>query len=134
MVLARRASYAKKTLAQRVIPLVPGYRTALLSRPDIFSCVFIIPCIPTTDTLVSRLHLVQIFVGVFYAREENLRMHAKLPVIRGSLATFKSSLLVHFGLYIKRLLCKFEEIKEFSEWFVNSHDCVLLKITNFINQ
>ena len=56
----------------------------------IFSCVFIIPCIPTTDTLVSRLHLVQIFVGVFYAREENLRMHAKLPVIRGSLATFKS--------------------------------------------
>ena len=34
MVLARRASYDKKTLARQVIPLAPGYRTALLSRPD----------------------------------------------------------------------------------------------------
>ena len=31
--LARQASYDKKTLAQKVIPLAPGYRTALLSRP-----------------------------------------------------------------------------------------------------
>ena len=30
---ARRASYDKKTLARQVIPLAPGYRTALLSRP-----------------------------------------------------------------------------------------------------
>ena len=33
MVLARWASYDKKTLAQRVIPLAPGYWTALLLRP-----------------------------------------------------------------------------------------------------
>ena len=33
MVLACRASYDKKSLAQQVIPLAPGYRTALLSRP-----------------------------------------------------------------------------------------------------
>ena len=32
-VLARRASYDKKTLARQVIPLAPGYRTALSSRP-----------------------------------------------------------------------------------------------------
>ena len=32
-VLARWASYNKKTLARQVIPLAPGYRTALLSRP-----------------------------------------------------------------------------------------------------
>ena len=32
--LARRASYDKKTLARQVIPLAPGYRTALSSRPD----------------------------------------------------------------------------------------------------
>ena len=31
--LARRASYDKKALAQQVIPLALGYRTALLSRP-----------------------------------------------------------------------------------------------------
>ena len=31
--LARRASYDKKTLARQVIPLAPGYRTALSSRP-----------------------------------------------------------------------------------------------------
>ena len=31
--LARRASYDKKTLAQQVISLAPGYWTALLSRP-----------------------------------------------------------------------------------------------------
>ena len=34
MVLARRASYSKKTLARQVIPLAPGYRTALSSRPE----------------------------------------------------------------------------------------------------
>ena len=33
MVLARRASNDKKKLARQVIPLAPGYRTALLSRP-----------------------------------------------------------------------------------------------------
>ena len=33
MVLARRASYDKKTLARQVIPLAPGYRTALSSCP-----------------------------------------------------------------------------------------------------
>ena len=33
--LAHRASYDKKTLAQQVIPLAPGYRTALSSRPGI---------------------------------------------------------------------------------------------------
>ena len=33
MVLAHRASYAKKTLARQVIPLALGYRTALSSRP-----------------------------------------------------------------------------------------------------
>ena len=31
--LAHRASYDKKTLARQVIPLAPGYRTALSSRP-----------------------------------------------------------------------------------------------------
>ena len=35
MVLARRASYDKKTLARQVFPLAPGYRTALSSRPGI---------------------------------------------------------------------------------------------------
>ena len=34
VVLARRASCDKKTLARQVIPLAPGYRTALSSRPD----------------------------------------------------------------------------------------------------
>ena len=34
-VLARRASYAKKTLARQVVPLAQGYRTALLSRPEL---------------------------------------------------------------------------------------------------
>ena len=34
MVLAHRASYDKKTLARQVIPLAPGYRTALSSRPE----------------------------------------------------------------------------------------------------
>ena len=33
-VLARRASYDKKTLTRQVIPLAPGYRTALSSRPE----------------------------------------------------------------------------------------------------
>ena len=33
MVLARRASYEKKTLARQVIPLAPGYRTVLSLRP-----------------------------------------------------------------------------------------------------
>ena len=32
--LAHRASYDKKTLARQVIPLAPGYRTALSSRPE----------------------------------------------------------------------------------------------------
>ena len=31
--LAHRASYGKKAVAQQIIPLVPGYRTALSSRP-----------------------------------------------------------------------------------------------------
>ena len=35
--LAHRASYDKKTLARQVIPLAPGYRTALSSRPVINS-------------------------------------------------------------------------------------------------
>ena len=34
-VLARRASCDKKTLARQVIPLAPGYRTALSARPDL---------------------------------------------------------------------------------------------------
>ena len=34
--LAIRASYDKKTLARQVIPLAPGYRTALLSRPVVY--------------------------------------------------------------------------------------------------
>ena len=34
LVLARRASYGKKMLARQVIPLAPGYRRALSSRPD----------------------------------------------------------------------------------------------------
>ena len=33
--LARRASYDKKTLARQVIPLAPGYRTALSSHPAV---------------------------------------------------------------------------------------------------
>ena len=33
MVHARRASYNEKMLAQQVIPLAPGYRTALSSHP-----------------------------------------------------------------------------------------------------
>ena len=37
-VLACRASYDKKTLARQVIPLAPGYRTALLSRPAHATC------------------------------------------------------------------------------------------------
>ena len=42
-------------------------------------------------------------------REENMGMRSKLPMIRASSATFKSSLLVLCGLYPKRLLCKFEK-------------------------
>ena len=34
MVLAHWASYNKETLARKVIPLAPGYWTALLSRPE----------------------------------------------------------------------------------------------------
>ena len=36
-------------------------------------------------------------------------MRSKLPMIGGSSATFKSSLLVLCGPYAKRLLCKFEK-------------------------
>ena len=36
-------------------------------------------------------------------------MRSKLPMIGGSSATFKSSLLVLFGPCTKRLLCKFEK-------------------------
>ena len=32
--LARRATGDLNTLARRIIPLAPGYRTALLSRPE----------------------------------------------------------------------------------------------------
>ena len=35
IVLARQASYNKKTLAREVIPLASGYRTALSSRPGL---------------------------------------------------------------------------------------------------
>ena len=35
MELAHRASYDKKTLARQVIPLAPGYQTALLSCPAV---------------------------------------------------------------------------------------------------
>ena len=38
--LASRASYNKNTLAQQVIPLAPGYQTALLSRPGVYSKQF----------------------------------------------------------------------------------------------
>ena len=34
MVLARWASYDKKTLARQVTPLAPGYQTALSLRPE----------------------------------------------------------------------------------------------------
>jgi len=33
--LARRATGDLNTLARRIFPLAPGYRTALLSRPDL---------------------------------------------------------------------------------------------------
>ena len=39
MVLAHRASYDKKTLARQVIPLDPGYRTALSSDTDTVLCL-----------------------------------------------------------------------------------------------
>ena len=42
-VLARRASYDKKTLARQVIPLAPGYRTALSSHPalhNVHACIY----------------------------------------------------------------------------------------------
>ena len=42
-------------------------------------------------------------------REENMRMRSKLPMFGGSSVTFKSSLLVLFGPYTERLLCKFEK-------------------------
>ena len=35
MVLAHQASYNKKTIARQVIPLVPGYQTALLLCPAV---------------------------------------------------------------------------------------------------
>jgi len=41
MVLAHRASYDKKTLARQVIPLAPGYRTALSSHPVLFMTLII---------------------------------------------------------------------------------------------
>ena len=42
--LARRASYDKNTSARQVIPLAPGYRTALLSRPaaEVTEILFVI--------------------------------------------------------------------------------------------
>ena len=47
MVLAHRASYDKKTLARQVIPLAPGYRTALSSCPEV--------CFPEEASHVSWL-------------------------------------------------------------------------------
>ena len=41
-------------------------------------------------------------------REENVEMRSELRMIGGSSAIFKSSLLVLFGPYTKRLLCKFK--------------------------
>ena len=46
--LAHRASYDKKTLARQVIPLSPGYRTALSSRPEKFN-----RCKDGHETIVS---------------------------------------------------------------------------------
>ena len=96
-------------------------------------------CAGCHKTLVSRLHLFQTFVGgiakqvelsircvvkattkvplkcllgkhfTHSRREENVGMRSKLPMIGGNSATFKSSLLGLFGLYTKRLLCKFEK-------------------------
>ena len=80
--------------------------------------LIIIPSIPTG---IPTTDLFQTFVGVCVGkqvkqfthsrREENVGMCSKLPMIGGSSATFKPSLLVLFGPYTKRLLCKFEKIK-----------------------
>ena len=48
-------------------------------------------------------------MNVASEREENVRMRSKLPMIGGSLATFKLILLVLFGPYTERLMCKFEK-------------------------
>ena len=47
------SSYAKKTPARQVIPLAPGYRTALLLCPDIRTCFEQTPCTKWTPGVVS---------------------------------------------------------------------------------
>ena len=44
--LVRRATCDLKTLARRIIPLAPGYRTALLSCPEVCSDEKIWKCLP----------------------------------------------------------------------------------------
>ena len=69
MVLAHRAGYYKKTLARQVIPLVPGYRTALSSRPEVLSifvigvntCILVI----TGNIFVIAFHIFLIAFHIF---------------------------------------------------------------------
>ena len=56
-VLARRASCDKKTLARQVIPLAPGYRTALSSRPATWRCMKALKVLKTTPDVSILPHL-----------------------------------------------------------------------------
>ena len=76
-----------------------------------------------THCIVKGYHkcLFKMNIGeTFYAfkKREELGNACKVASNQGQLATFKSILLVLFGPYTTRLLCKFDEIKKFSEWFV----------------
>ena len=57
MVIARRASYSRETLARQVIPLALGYRTALSSRPDIYKILYV--------RAIKRLSLTVSFVVLY---------------------------------------------------------------------
>ena len=93
------------------------FRTSLV--PDLCWCLrwpskWNYPYVAWLKT-TTNVHLKWILGKItLWRREENVGMRSKLPMISigGSSATFKTSLLVLFGPYTKRLLCKFEKKKK----------------------
>lgn len=77
VVLARRASCDKKTLPRQVIPLAPGYWTALSSRPVIIQCQ------------VTKYHQVSRYSPQIHSRDGGTGIEAMAPCFQGLTATSK---------------------------------------------
>lgn len=68
MLLARWASYDKKTLTRRVASLAPGYRTSLLSSPG-FLCIQVTILVtfihPDCNNIFEKICFTKILLCVF---------------------------------------------------------------------